>query len=106
MDLLRCARFFVTMAEERQFGFAARRIGISRPLLSHGLQRLEAERACTCSTAGRTESTSPTGRRAPAARPSTAAGRARPARGRGERKAAVDAVIAGTAHVAVGTLRA
>lgn len=43
MDLLRYVRFFVTIAEERQFGFAARRIGISQPPLSRGLQRLEAE---------------------------------------------------------------
>jgi DNA-binding transcriptional LysR family regulator len=43
VDLLRYVRFFVTIAEERQFGFAARRIGISQPPLSRGLQRLEAE---------------------------------------------------------------
>ena len=43
MDLLRHIRFFVTIVEEGHFGHAARRLGMTQPPLSNGLQRLETE---------------------------------------------------------------
>ncbi len=41
MDLLKLSRFFVTIVEEAHFGHAARRLGMTQPPLSQGLQRLE-----------------------------------------------------------------
>jgi DNA-binding transcriptional LysR family regulator len=43
VDLIKGVRYFVTIVEEGHFGHAARRLGITQPPLSNGLQRLEAE---------------------------------------------------------------
>lgn len=43
MNIVRYARFFTTVVDEGHFGQAARRLGMTQPPLSQGLQRLETE---------------------------------------------------------------